>query len=366
MERTECAICSSAALKHLYTLEKFPYTFLPVTDSITDDTYVTLPIYSCGRCGCVQLKDLVDPTVLYEIPHNTTQETPMWKEHHVQFTEFVCAAADSRQILEIGGGSGVLSKRILSKKPHIKYTIMDLCDSNPPLENVEFIHGNCETSDISNQTTVILSHVFEHLYNPNTFIYNMKKNNITNIIISIPNMVAFIDKKTMPIIHQEHTYFCGKDDIEYMFSKMGYACKRTYSYKDHSLFFHFAYTAIAPYDIPSTIQRAADIYQIYEYNKTHISNIALTTPFYIVPAGLYGQLIYYFLKEEAKQHMIGFLDNDPSKIGKRLYGTPHSIFKMDRVANCPAITVIIFNAPYTAEIIQQLNSYNPDIRYIRV
>jgi len=350
----------------LYKLDTFPYTFLPSSDDISGDTFITLNTFSCDRCGCVQLKDLVDPALLYGIPHNTTQETPMWKEHHIQFAEFVSNSMVHTSILEIGGYSGVLSNLMLTKRPNISYTIMDLCDENPNIENIQFIHGNCETATIQGQATVVLSHVFEHLYNPNQFIRNMRDNNITNIIISIPNMAALINKKIMPIIHQEHTFFCGEEDVLYIFSKMGYSCKSTYYYKDHSIFFNFIYTEMAPLTVPSTRQRSVDLNQIYEYNKTHISNIVVDGPFFIVPAGLYGQLIYYFLKDTYKDHMIGFLDNDPCKIGKRLYGTTKPIFKMATVAEYPAITVIIFNAPYTEEIIRQLDSYNTNINYIQI
>ena len=104
---------------------------------------------------------------------------------------------------------------------------------------------------------------------------------------------------------------------------------------------------------------------MYDYNKNKIENLNdFDEPFFIVPAGLYGQIIHYFLSDKLKSQLYGFLDNDPSKINKRLYGTPYSIFKMDKVKDYDFITIMIFNGPYTNEIKEQLNSYNKNIRYV--
>ena len=59
-------------------------------------------------------------------------------------------------------------------------------------------------------------------------------------------------------------------------------------------------------------------------------------------------------------------DNDPSKIGKRLYGTENYIFKMDEVKKYNNITLLIYKGPYIEEMMNQLNNYNKNINYIIV
>ena len=210
-----------------------------------------------------------------------------------------------------------------------------------------------------------MSHVFEHLYEPIHFIKNLKRNNVKNVFISIPNMTAQIENKGIPIVQQEHTFFCDYNDIIYLFSKGGYVCRSFLYYNNHSLFFQFVKydEIIISYNFNKT--RVIDYYNVYQHNYNAITNIKdIEEPFFIVPSGLYGQVIYYFLKN--RKNLLGFLDNDPSKIGKRLYGTPSFIFKMDEIKKYTSITLLIYNGPYTKEIMSQLNEYNKNIKYIQV
>ena len=365
MIREHCVICSSNNLTFSFLLKEFPMIFLPIDntiENIENDKFINLELYGCQECGCVQLKYLLDPNVLYGIPHNMTYNTPTWKEHHKQLSEFIYNNNKSENIIEIGGYSGVLAK-LLNKD--INYSILDICDIDPNIENVEFINGNCETYNFKENITVVMSHVFEHLYEPTNFIKNLKRNNVKNIFISIPNMKELIKDKSIPIIHQEHTYFCDYHDIVYLFAKEGYVCSSSFYYLKHSIFFHFVKSDNCSFNYNFDKERINDYYNVYEYNKNMISTINnLDDPFFIVPAGFYGQIIYYFLDEKYRKNLLGFLDNDKSKIGKRLYGTPNFIFKMDEIKNHDSITIIIYNGSYTQEIINQLNSYNSNIKYI--
>ena len=175
--------------------------------------------------------------------------------------------------------------------------------------------------------------------------------------------------KCIPIVHQEHTFFCDYDNIVYLFSKGGYICKSSYFYKEHSIFFYF--TSRSNVKVDNTyfdLKRIENVCNVYEYTKNKIKNILINTDenIFIVPAGLYGQLIYYFLNDTYRKNILGFLDNDPSKIGKRLYGTENYIFKMDEVKKYNNITLLIYKGPYIEEMMNQLNNYNKNINYIIV
>jgi hypothetical protein len=354
-----------------YSLNNFPKIFLPTDDNIQNDKFINLDLYGCNNCGCVQLKHLLDPKELYEIPHNITYNTPIWKEHHRLLCNFIYNNIENgkKHIIEIGGYSGVLANLITQKDSDIEYTILDLCDINPNIENVKFINGNCETYNFDKDCSIVMSHLFEHLYEPINFINNIKDNGVQNVFISIPNMNAQIKNKYIPIIHQEHTFLCDYETIIYLFSKGGYLCKSSYFYKEQSIFFHFINSSNVTVDSSYfDIKRIDSVYNVYEYNKNKINDIVINTNenIFIVPGGLYGQILYYFLDNKDKENILGFLDNDPSKIGKRLYGTSKYIFKMEEVKKYNAVTLLIYNGPYMEEIIKQLNNYNTNIKYIKL
>jgi hypothetical protein len=363
--RRHCVICNSNELKFTYSLKEFPMTFLPTDEAFEEDIFLDLNLYGCEKCGCVQLKNLLDPNVLYGTPHNLTYNTPLWKEHHRMFCDYIYDGKQSNDILEIGGYSGVLAKLLLEKDSSLNYTILDICDTDPKIENVKFINGNCETYDFKEDTTIVMSHVFEHLYEPSKFIENLKRNSVKNVFISIPNMNAQMETRTVPIVQQEHTFFCDYNDIVHLFSKSGYLCLSSFYFKNQSIFFQFIQCDTLNTITQFNKERIDNYHNVYKYNQLKISSLKdLDTSFFIVPAGLYGQIIYYFLNPEYKKNLLGFLDNDPSKINRRLYGTQSFIYKMDEIKKYETITIILYNGPYTKEIMTQLDGYNKKIRYI--
>jgi hypothetical protein len=274
MERTHCVICLSE-LSLSYSLNDFPKTFLPTLENIETDKFINLDLYGCKNCGSVQLKHLLDPNELYGTSHNITYNTPIWKEHHRLLCNFICdnIETNNKEIIEIGGYSGVLANLITQKDSDIKYTILDLCDINPNIENVKFINGNCETYNFDKDCSIVMSHIFEHLYQPNKFINNIKDNGIQNVFISIPNMNAQIKNNLIPIIHQEHTFLCDYETIIYLFSKGGYLCKSSYFYKEQSIFFHFINSSNVTVDSSYfDIKRIDSVYNVYEYNKNKVND----------------------------------------------------------------------------------------------
>lgn len=247
MNRSVCVICNGT-LQTLYKRIGTPISFSPpsVESSFCDDIYGDQEFLCCEQCGCVQLGNLIDPTILYTNAHNITYDTPTWKEHHTQFCKFLTERIEFESLVEVGGMSGVLSSRVLDIMPAIKYTCVDLCESAHDIPGVVFKKGNCETYDFKDTKCIVMSHVFEHLFNPATFISNVAKHGVPSIFISIPNMDALIESNIIHILHNEHTFYINGSYIEWMFSQNGYKLSEIQNFKSHSLFFHFVKLDHAP------------------------------------------------------------------------------------------------------------------------
>jgi len=365
MRRRECVVCTNTSLTEFYTLKDYPITpssgpFDMETDEFQDCTFAT-----CNKCGTIQLINLIDPVKLYKNSHNSTENTPTWKEHHTLFSEFISVNADTSAVLEIGGNSGVLYKLLSQRFP--KYTILDICDNNTRPAEVEFLYGNCEDYDFIGHNHVVLSHTFEHLYNPRRFIENLSNAVVNNIYISIPNMEHLYDSKNISIIHNEHTFFVSNAEIQYLFSQYGYSCSSTINFKKHSIFYHFIYT---PSIIPKTIckvERHLEIAKWLSDFEEIINNIKIDRPTFICPAGHYGQKIYHYIRCD-KKYIKGFIDNDISKQKMRVYGTSCYVYPADILIDYKDISVscILYAGPYTNELKQQLNSIHPNINFINL
>jgi hypothetical protein len=368
MQRTNCVICLSDKLELTYSIPNYPITFIANKNSSKlNDTYINFNLISCQICGCVQLENLVNPAILYDLPHNSSG-SKVWEKHNDILSDMVIeeATRSKRNVIEIGGCSGILAKIVKQKNNLVSYTIFDICNNNPNIKNIDFILGNCEEYDFPSDSIIVLSHVFEHLYEPHKFVKNMKKNNIKDIFISIPNMTAQIKHNIHPVLYQEHTYLCELNDIKYIFSYYGYSIKSQYNYDIHAILLHFTISDIPLEDIiKPNFDRITYIKKMYTEKYIKTKNLVLEKPFYIIPASFSGLQIYNNINDKYKENILGFLDNDKNKVGKRFYGTDTFIFNMEHIKSYDnEIIIVIHQGAYINEIMNQLNSYKNNIKFI--
>jgi hypothetical protein len=111
--------------------------------------------------------------------------------------------------------------------------------------------------------------------------------------------------------------------------------------------------------------RSIDISAYLSHFEASVKNIVIDNACFICPGGHYGQKIYYYLQHYHK-NIIGFIDNDLSKQGKRVYGTSGHVFSPHILTsyNDKPVYVILYAGPYTGEIKRQLNTLHNSITYI--
>jgi len=362
MFRTHCVLCKEAHLSPLFTLKDYPITPSSSTTGPETDETQDCVFASCSACGAIQLQSLIDPVKLYEHSHNSTENTPTWKEHHRLFADFV-ASNSSQRLLEIGGNSGTLYRLLSDRIP--EYTILDICDSKKRPQTVQFLQGNCETFDLSGHSHIAMSHTFEHLYFPRSFVENLAKARVESICISIPNMEHLLESKNISVLHNEHTYFVAEKELTYLFSLVGYSCKRSTPFKKHSTFYEFVPSGAQAGPISPQPEQALKLKNILASFETSVRAITIDKPCFICPGGHYGQKIAYYL-QPFRHHILGFLDNDPSKQGLRVYGTDVKVYSPEilRDFQTSGVYVILYAGPYTEELKAQLNLIHSDIQYI--
>lgn len=379
MIRTECVVCGQPdTFEHIYTQANYPLSICSSSEPIDTDKFDDLLFVGCSNCGCVQLQNPVDPLVLYASSHNNTYETPTWNAHHRQFCYFIIEEIKSKKYLEIGGGSGVLANALWYNLKDVQIAVMDLndpsCFSTP--FPIQYIQSNCETYDYSQldpTIPILMSHVFEHLYNPREFLKRIQDAKIQTIFLSIPNLEVCLQEEFLSFLHVEHTYYCSKDHLLRMFYDAGYICKRMREFQNHSLFFEFSFApdisseSIPMYPLGDSLLTKFRNY--YAKRDALFTSIQLTQPTYIVPGGHYGQLIYSYLQNQ-KDFILGFLDNDKSKIDKRMYGTDKYVYPMTQIKEDTQKVSVLLNAgPYAEEIKTQLiclAAYKFEIDFISI
>jgi hypothetical protein len=331
-----------------------PISYSPTTSSSVFDIISEQIWVSCNECGCVQLKYLIDPNVLYNSTHNLTYTFPLWNQHHTSFSDFILNNIQHNNLMEIGGSSGALYNKL--KGSNINYSCIDLCEASFDTSNIKYEIANCENYMFINNNCIAASHIFEHLYEPTKFIKNISKQNIDSVFISIPNMEILLEKNNPLILNYEHTYYIDTYFIQYLFSKEGYSLIKSEIFKEHSLFFYFKKTNCNEIKLEYRISIKDTFIKINEKINNTIKNIDIKENSFIVPGGYLGQIIYTINRPKS---ILGFLDNDISKQNKRLYGTPYYMYSFDKLKEYnQLINLYVFAGPYINEICNQLKNYN--------
>jgi len=348
-ERTVCAICKNSDFEFI---NKYPN--YPIKSNCTNeepDEFFDFSLIFCKVCTCLQLQNLVDPSVLYSKSYMTGSSSQSWTNHYEFFANFILENTSTKSFLEIGANSGKLYK-ILSDRHALDYTVLDMYrDSNLPSE-VKFLEGNCELFNFTGINTVVLSHVFEHLYSPSNFVKRLSESGVPEIFISNPNFDICLKNKFFNTINVQHTYYCGYDHMVYLFSLNKYRLESFVAYDGvvKSQMYKFVYDpAVKPLAIPCIDK---DLYtDIYVKNANSARNLEITEPTVICPAGVYGQALYYFIKN--KEMIIGFIDNDKQRHNKKFYGTGKLVYSPQDI-DYDKTDVLLCDSMYNDEIIQGL------------
>lgn len=352
-------ITQSDNLENLHTITNFPILMDCVDHDISDDIFVDMTWQIGADSGIIQLRDLIPLDVLYASRHGAGSVGKLWASHHKQFAKFIQKFNPS-SVLEIGGGHGILAKECNELAP-CNWLIVE--PDPVPVENcpATFIKGIFDESFVCPYEidTVIHSHLFEHIYDPSEFMQHLS-NLIKagqNLIFSIPNLFSMLRKKHTNCINFEHTIFLTEPYVDFLLSKYGFrVLTKEYFLDDHSIF----YAAIRePNVIPTELQH--NLYdtnkKIYEeYVSYHAKLIEefnnamkhISAPIYLFGAHIFSQYLIKCGLDTSK--IIGLLDNDPTKHGKRLYGTGLTVFSPEILRDVNTPVVILKTGFYNDEI----------------
>ena len=148
---------------------------------------------------------------------------------------------------------------------------------------------------------------------------------------------------------------------------MGYSCNRSMPFKNHSTFYHFTLSGVKAIPISPNPEQLIQFTNVINSFETSVRLINLDRPCFICPGGHYGQKIAYYL-QPFRKYIRGFLDNDPSKQGLRMYGTTVYVYSpyVLQEHKDKNISIILYGGVYTHELKSQLNQIHSKITYIEI
>jgi len=355
--RHQCVLCDNSQLIKFAEIFSTIYVCVPIG---SDDKIIELDYGYCENCFSVQLMKLADPTILYDKNYfQPLNNTWLWIQHNIAFTKFIIDNLNTdtnNSIIEIGSSSFCLGKHLIHY--YTDYTIFDYSTEQAiKRDGITYIEGNCETYDFTPNSNIVMSHVFEHLYDPKLFINNCSKNNVRNVFIAIPDM------SSSDILHVEsqHTFMYSASDIEYIFGRNKYKLndKLIWNSKDLSfacLFYHFVLTNEV-LEIPRQINENRHLYAI-QFLTTPID---VPTNTFIATAGMYSIILYQKIRN--KNDVIGIIDLDKNKVGKKFSNTELIVYSYEHLTYKNDYNILVKH-PKKINIIDTIRQYNDSINII--
>lgn len=362
--RTNCLFCKSDKLSELFPKDyQFPVGNFVVENPTRDFHFIPYNIQCCNECSTVQTKYLGELNLIYENNFAGAFGT-IRNTMNDLFAEFLLENKNVQSILEIGAGNGSLSESILNKA-FLSYTIVDPSYAGPTenrkIESCYF--EQYTSSDCPCPTTIVMSHVFEHFYDPISIIQriqNMKS--VQHIYISFPDLEGFIRNNIYHVLNPEHIYYVENSFLIDVFALYGFTLGRTYSHKNHSVFFEFLRSEPSLKVFPKNKTAKEDVLRFFNKALANISKVNSflaehPQPAYCWPCSMHT--LFCMTMGLNPTTITSVLDNSPLKIGKYLYGYKHLCLPFRQIMESPEKKVLLLTGGcYNSEIQKEVEQ-NP-------
>jgi hypothetical protein len=317
-------------------------------------------IYKCSNCGTVQTKYLGDLNEIYKFNHADSTGKLMLSLHD-KVSHFVKKYENNiKNIIEIGSSYGVLADIILNKMV-LDYHIIEpyYCGDRNNKIIIDDYYENVNDTTID-ANTLIISHVFEHFYNPIEILKKIYINtNIINFFLVFPDLEYYISNNILHVLNTEHTYYVDNDFLIDVFKKYGFALIEKEFYLNHSVIFYFKRITNKITDLTcKNINFSLDKYYntIFSTVDKFNNNMEIGHKIYLWPASIHS--LYLFTFGLKYQLLTGLLDNSQNKIGKKIYGVNTPIYSFKKVIEADdKNTIILINGGvFNNDIIEQTKS----------
>lgn len=319
-ERKECLMCRGKEFEIFFDKEFTSSLSLVFREINGVNNMIPFNLLVCQSCQTVQTKYLGDLKKIYG--NNHVDSFGLTKQRMIEaFSSFVSQNGKIEGIVEAGTPNADLAHAILEKSK-TSYTIIEP-DFQGDRTNMTIVSDFLENVDLNGlkANTLVLSHVFEHLYSPLDVLEKIKESSIQYIFFNHPNFEYYCKKNVYNILNIEHISYFEEGFLVDLLKKYGFQQVRREDYEGHSILLEFercvADESIVPRNKTSVEDTKAyfkKMFQTIDYLNQEFHNT--NKKVYLWPASAHN--ITLLNMGFNPSILTAFLDNSPSKIGKVL------------------------------------------------
>ncbi len=366
--RKKCIFCKNELTKNFFKNDLNNHVaHYAVSQNTDNNTMQNIPfnVCICDFCETPQLKYLGDLNEVYKINHADSTGKIMGSLHQENLS-FILKYKDLiTNIIEIGSSKGVLADEII-KNIDLTYYIVEpsyFGEHNEKKVIISDFYENIDDSKI-NANTMVISHVFEHFYEPMEILDKINKNkNIENLFLVFPDLEYYLNNNVLHVLNTEHTYYVDNEFLIKLFELIGFNLIEKRNHENHSVLFYFQRKNFNKTDYELKFKNKNHNLNIY-YSKiketvekfNNIIENNTNKEIYIWPASIHS--LYLFNFGLNVRGLTGFLDNSKIKIGKKMYGTDLIIYSFEEKINENNDNIIILKSGgvFNKEIQNQLHT----------
>lgn len=362
--RTNCIVCNSPLDKDV--LEKDRQVFVAhyqVESPDHDSQEIPMNISVCKVCNLPQMKYLANVNELYKINHADSTGVLMNALHDTTANIIMKYKEQINNIVEIGSAYGVLADKILSKMD-TTYTIIEPSYQGTQHKNKVVIHKFYEKVDDTqiDANCMIISHVFEHFYNPHEILLKISNNpSLKYFILVFPDLEYYINHNVLHVLNTEHTFYMDNTFLKKWIESFGFKCIESCSFKNHSVHFVFERqenVVLTPFEGKNSNFSMDAFLNTIQNTITTFHHAIDAHPNYEVfvwPASIHTlTLIHHGLTTK----ITAFADSSIHKIGKYMYGYGIPIVSFPKLLqeDKPNRLLLLNGGVFHAEIEEQIQA----------
>ena len=369
-KRTNCIFCYENLSTKLFDNDCINYNghyAIGLNESNAQEIPYNISI--CTKCKTPQNTYLGDLNELYKINHADSTGSTM-KGLHQSTLNLILEFKDSiKNIVEIGSSVGYLADLILNHINNIEYNIIEPSYfGDRSNKNIfEDFYENVNDSKI-NANTMIISHVFEHFYEPLNILEKISKNkNLENLFLIFPDFEYYINNDILHVLNSEHTYYVDNTFLINLLKLYGFEIVKKESYKNHSVLFYFKKMQNFSFNNKIEINFINENYDLNKFIQNIKNRISTLNEymdanpdknFYMWPSSIHS--LHLCMLGLNYNKLTGLLDNSLNKIGKKIYGYNIPIFDFSKQIEKANIndTFFINGGIFNEEIKEKIKNVN--------
>jgi len=398
-KRSDCRVCGNKDIIKILNLGNMPLAgnFIKKKDLNKKEIKVNLSLYFCNKCKIVQVKDSINPEILFSAYNYSSSTIPSLNNHFIEYSKKIKRYYQNKQtkILEFGCNDGVLLKEFKNKKNFFCLGV----DPSNNISNLAKQKGLNIINDYFNKKTadnillkykkfdyITASNVFAHIDNIHSVVEASKivlKDN-GRLVIEVHYLLDLVKLNQYDFFYHEHLNYYTINSLKYLFKKYNFEIEKIEKINVHGGSLRVTIRnsnltkKIKSQQLINRLKKEKNVnlnyFKLFEKNilkqKNDILKILnkltlLNKNIIGFGASGRGTTFLNYCKID-KKYIKYIIDSSPLRAGKFMPGVKIPIYNMDYLKkNSEKIDYVLIIAwNYKDSIIKQVKKINKKIKFI--